>query len=49
MSSNSISKLLLLITLLALTLSVAAQTDQGRVAGRVLDPNGAVVPGDNRR
>ena len=48
MSSNPISKLLLLITLLALTLRLAAQTDQGRVAGRVLDPNGAGRPRRDR-
>ena len=45
MRSNFISRSLLLISLFALTISVAAQTDQGRVAGRVLDLNGAVVPG----
>lgn len=45
MISNAISKLLLLISLFALTLGVSAQTDQGRIAGRVIDPNGAVVPG----
>ncbi|HTK37272.1 MAG TPA: TonB-dependent receptor, partial [Pyrinomonadaceae bacterium] len=35
----------LFILVFSLALIAAAQTDQGRIAGHVVDPNGAVVPG----
>ena len=39
------SKLAIALILLGGVFGVSAQTDQGRIAGRVVDPNKAVVPG----
>ena len=44
---NSIGKSIstVLIAVFALAAAVIGQSDQGRIAGRVTDPNGAIVPG----
>ncbi len=45
MRSNLVSTLLILIFAALLAPAIFAQTDQGRISGRVTDANGAVVPG----
>ncbi len=45
MRSNLITRLMTFVFAVILVPVAFAQTDQGRIAGRVLDPNGAIVPG----